>query len=201
MGILRRALSLFTTDSKRTANKRGEETLYSAPDPQRYWSLRRSQCGQAPIGSRSRSARPPTAVACMGLKARQAACHGSTPHWGPRRGSVMVSQLRDMDCIFVKFIDKSVFIGNSPGPVAGKGMLQWFRLTNTFKGISFGLINKSIETSENFFIGFLPIEIVLPGVVGEDELHSTSSFSVPFPFSSWAMDSIKRLVFFGDRKR
>ena len=71
---------------------------------------------------------------------------------GARKGSVMVSQLRDMDCIFGDLIDKSVFIGNSPGPVAGKGMFQWFRL-------------------------------------------------VPFPFSSWAMDSINRLVFFGDRKR
>jgi hypothetical protein len=106
-----------------------------------------------------------------------------------------------MDCIFVNFIDKSVFIGNSPGPVARKGMFQWFRLANTFKGIPFGLINKGIDTEENFFIGFLPIEIVLPCVVGEDELHSTSSFSVPFPLSSWAMDSINRLVFFGDRKR
>jgi len=34
----------------------------------------------------------------------------------------MVSQLRDMDRVFGNFIDKSVFIGNSPGPIAGKGM-------------------------------------------------------------------------------
>ena len=64
-----------------------------------------------------------------------------------------------------------------------------------------GLINKGIGTPENFFIGFLPEEIVLPRVAGEDELHSASSFSVPFPFSSWVIDSINRLVFFGDRNR
>jgi hypothetical protein len=34
-GILRRALSLSTKDSKRMANKRVQATLYSAPDPWR----------------------------------------------------------------------------------------------------------------------------------------------------------------------
>jgi hypothetical protein len=29
-------------------------------------------------------------------------------------------------------------------------------------------MNKGVDTSENFFIGFLPIEIVLPGAVGEN---------------------------------
>jgi putative acetyltransferase len=35
-GILRRAPSLFTTDSRRMANKRVQATLYSAPDPRRW---------------------------------------------------------------------------------------------------------------------------------------------------------------------
>ena len=35
-GILRRALSLSTKDSKRMANKRVQATLYSAPDHRRY---------------------------------------------------------------------------------------------------------------------------------------------------------------------
>src|SRR4030067_2275072 len=34
-GILRRAMSLSMKDSKRTANKRVQATLYSAPDPRR----------------------------------------------------------------------------------------------------------------------------------------------------------------------
>lgn len=113
----------------------------------------------------------------------------------------MVSQLRDVDCLFENLIDKSMLISNSPGPVPGKSMFQWFRFANTFKGIPFGFINKGIDTSENFVIGFLPKKVVLPSVVGEDELHSMSSFSTPFPFSSWAIDSINRLVFFGDRNR
>ena len=52
--------------------------------------------------------------------------------------------------------------------------------------------------TKNLFIGFLPKEIIIPGVVRKDELHSKSSFSFPLLFSSWAIDSIKRLVFFGD---
>lgn len=120
---------------------------------------------------------------------------------GLRNGLVMVSRLRDMDCVFGNLIDKSVFIGNSSRPVTRKSMFQWFWFADALKGILFCLTNKGIDTSENFFISLLPKKIILPCIVGEDELQSISSFSVPFPSSSWVMDSIKRLVFVGDRKR
>ena len=44
------------------ADKRVQARLYSAPDPRRWRSLGRRQCGVTPIGSMSRSA-PPQAVA------------------------------------------------------------------------------------------------------------------------------------------
>ena len=113
----------------------------------------------------------------------------------------MVSQLGDMNSIFKKFIDKTVFIIDTAGPVTRKSMFKGLRFTNTFKGISFNSFYQVIYAMEYFFIGFLPKQIVVPGVVREDQLHSMSSFSVPFSFSSWAIDSIKRLVFLGDRKR
>jgi hypothetical protein len=39
MGVIRRAPSLFTKDSKRMANKGVQATLYSAPDPCR-WAIK-----------------------------------------------------------------------------------------------------------------------------------------------------------------
>ena len=80
-------------------------------------------------------------------------------------------------------------------------MFKWFRFSNTLKWISFRFFYEGIDTTKKLFIGFLPKEIIIPGVVRKDELHSKSSLSVPLSFSSWATDSIKRLVFFGDRKR
>lgn len=113
----------------------------------------------------------------------------------------MVAQLGDINCISRYFINEPVFISDSSGPVAGKGMFKRLRFSNTLKWISFRFFDEGIDTTKNLFIGFLPKEIIIPGVVRKDELHSKSSFSVPLSFSSWAIDSIKRLVFFGDRKR
>ncbi len=113
----------------------------------------------------------------------------------------MIAQLGNMKCIFGHFIYKPVLIINTPGPVTGKGVLKRFGFTNTFKRIAFGFLNESIDTMEDFFISFLPIDIVIPGVVRENELHSISSLSTPFSFSSWTMDSNSRLAFLGDRKR
>ncbi len=80
-------------------------------------------------------------------------------------------------------------------------MFKGLRFTNTLKGISFRIFNQGVYATECFFIGFLPKKIVAPSVVREEQLQSMSSFSIPFSFSSWAIDSIKRLVFFGDLKR
>ena len=80
-------------------------------------------------------------------------------------------------------------------------MFKWFKFSNTLKWISFRFIDEGFDAPQNLFIGFLPKDIIIPGMVRKDELHSKSSFSVPLSFSSWAIDSIKRLVFFGDLKR
>jgi hypothetical protein len=94
-----------------------------------------------------------------------------------------------------------MFVIDATGPISGNRMFEGFRFSNAFEWITFGLFDQSVDAAEYFFIGFLPKQIVIPGVVRENELQSIRSFSVPWPFSSWATDSIKRLAFFGDRKR
>jgi hypothetical protein len=94
-----------------------------------------------------------------------------------------------------------MFIIYTPGPVPGKSVFQRFRFSNTLKRLSFYFLNEGVDTVENFLVGFLPIEVIVPGMVRKNEYHSISSFSMPLPFSSWAIDSISLLVFWGDHNR
>jgi len=80
-------------------------------------------------------------------------------------------------------------------------MLKRLRFANTLKGISHSLFNHGVDAAKDFPVGALPKKIIFPGMIRKNELHSISSFSVPSPLSSWAIDSTNRLVFFGDRKR
>jgi hypothetical protein len=80
-------------------------------------------------------------------------------------------------------------------------MLERFGLTNSLKWISFCFLDEGIDTTQNFFIGFLPKQIIIPCMIGGKEFQSMRGLSVPLPFSNWDMDSIKRLIFFGERKR
>jgi hypothetical protein len=47
-------------------------------------------------------------------------------------------------------------------------MFKWFRFSNTFKWSSFHFFNEGIDTTKNFFIGFLPKEIIIPVVCREN---------------------------------
>src|ERR1041384_5105738 len=62
-------------------------------------------------------------------------------------------------------------------------------------------LDEDINVLEDFAVLALPIEIIFPSVLGENELHSTSSRSVPPPDSNSATDSRSRRAFFGLRKR
>jgi len=113
----------------------------------------------------------------------------------------VISQLSNQNCIISNFVNKSMLVIDSPGPVAGKCMFQGFRFANTLKRVAFSFLNESVDTVKNFLISFLPIDVIVPGMIRKNELHSINSLSFPSPFSSWAIDSISRLVFLGDRNR
>jgi hypothetical protein len=80
-------------------------------------------------------------------------------------------------------------------------MLQGFRLAEAFKGSALRVFDEGIDAVEDFAVGLLPIEILLPGMFREDEFHSTNSRSVPPPDSNSATDARRRRAFLGLRKR
>ena len=113
----------------------------------------------------------------------------------------MVAQLRNVNGIFGDFVNNSMLIIDSARPVSRKGMLQCFWFAGAFEWSPHDLFYQFVDSSENFLVGALPVEIVLPGVFGENEFHSIRPLSMPLPSSSWAIDSIRRLVFLGERSR
>ncbi len=94
-----------------------------------------------------------------------------------------------------------MFLIDASGPVARQAMLQGLGLANALERGTLDLLDENIDTLEDFSVRALPIEIIFPGVLGENELHSNSPRSVPPPDSNSATDSRSRRTFFGLRKR
>ena len=91
--------------------------------------------------------------------------------------SVVVPKLGDEQSVIRDFVDHAVLVVNSAGPVASEAMFERFRLADTFERFSLGLFDQLVDSVKNLFVGFLPVQIVFPGVLREDEFHSRSTFS------------------------
>ena len=115
--------------------------------------------------------------------------------------SVVVAELCEENRLSIDLIDEPGLVGYTPGPIAGQAMLKRFGFSNSLEWRTFYVLDKCVDPLEDFSVGSLPIEIVLPGMLGEDELHSASSCSVPPPASSSATDSSNLRAFFGLRRR
>jgi hypothetical protein len=57
---------------------------------------------------------------------------------------------------------------NSARPTPSKNMAKWFRLANSFEGVSHRVFEKTIETFECRLIAGLPMAVVLPTQRGKD---------------------------------
>lgn len=113
----------------------------------------------------------------------------------------MVSKLGDMNRIPGNFINETMLVVDAAGPVTRKRMFKRLWFSEPLKRVALRFLDECVYPTENFLVGFLPIKIVLPRVIRENELQSISALSVPSSFSSWDMDSIRRLMFFGERRR
>lgn len=80
-------------------------------------------------------------------------------------------------------------------------MFERFWFAHSFQWIAFDFFDKGVDPSEDFLISFLPIKVIFPSMIGKDELQFKGSLSEPLPSSSWTMDSIRRLMFLGERNR
>jgi len=80
----------------------------------------------------------------------------------------VVSKLGDVNSVTSNFINESMFVIDSAGPIPRKGMLERFWLPDPLKWITFRVLNKRVHSTKNFFISFLPKQIIIPSVIGEN---------------------------------
>ena len=98
----------------------------------------------------------------------------------------MVTQLRDPHIVAGNAINNPVFACDPARPIPLQRVLQRLRFPDSPIGIAHDLLDELVNAPERLRIRFLPIEILPPGIIREDEIH-TSSFNflrTPFPRSS-----------------
>jgi hypothetical protein len=115
--------------------------------------------------------------------------------------SIVISELCKMEEILVDLVDHPVFIGDATGPVSGQAMFQGLGLTSAVKGSTLYFLNEFVDTLKDLSVSPLPVEVIFPGMLGEDDPHWINSRSVPPPDSSSKMDSKSLRAFFGLLRR
>ncbi|KJS32253.1 MAG: hypothetical protein VR64_07715 [Desulfatitalea sp. BRH_c12] len=70
-----------------------------------------------------------------------------------------------MDSIIQNFVNDSMFIIYTARPVSRKCMFKWLRFSDSFKRIALNFFDQRVDSKEDFFIGFLPIKVVLPCMI------------------------------------
>lgn len=77
----------------------------------------------------------------------------------------MVPKLGDKQSIVRDFVDHTVLFVDPLGPIASQTMFKRLRFANAFKRLAFGVFNQLVDSVENFFVGFLPVQIVFPDLL------------------------------------
>jgi len=115
--------------------------------------------------------------------------------------SVVVAQLSDQDGVAFDLVHEAMLVGDAAGPVAGQRVLQRFGLADALEGSPLNVTDEGVDALYYLTVRLLPVEVLFPRVLREDELHSVRSLSVPRPASSASIDSSRRRAFFGLRSR
>jgi len=113
----------------------------------------------------------------------------------------VVAQLGDQEAVFGWFVDDPVLIIDAAGPIARQGMPQRFRFAYSLEGVPADLLEESIDALERLAVMPLPMEVIVPGFLREDQSHGSMRCSWPWPASRVAMERSRRLALAGLRSR
>src|SRR5271165_7152052 len=105
---------------------------------------------------------------------------------------VVVSALCDLQAVFGRAIHQTVFLGQPPRPPTAERAAQRLGLARPLKRRPRSFLDQRVETRQQFGIVALPIEVIFPRPLAEDEIHSISDCVSPWPSSSSAIDSSRR---------
>lgn len=63
-------------------------------------------------------------------------------------------------------------------------MLEWLGFAYSIKGRALNIFYKNVNAFNHFLVSVLPLKIVFPCMIGENEIHSVSILGEPPPFSN-----------------
>ena len=109
----------------------------------------------------------------------------------------MISHLCDEYFVSFYLVNYPVLFVDAAGPVTGQIVAEGFGFSNALISVALNVADQFIYSKMDFFVCFLPVTIVLPGILREYEPHSINSRSWPFPLSNSSTDSQSLDAFVG----
>lgn len=79
-----------------------------------------------------------------------------------------------------------MFVGDSTRTKAREGVLEGFRFAHAGEGLALGFANQFVDTINHPSILLLPIQVILPSFICENEPHLFSFRSTPLPLFNCA---------------
>lgn len=116
---------------------------------------------------------------------------------------IMISQLRNEEFFADSFINHAMLGIDPARPIALQCMSQRLGLSDSSARIAYRLFDQEIYARNLLRVSLLPMEVIVPRLRREGEVHSLSLIlqRIPFPASSVATDASKRRALAGERKR
>lgn len=87
----------------------------------------------------------------------------------------MVSQLRQQQPVAFDFIDHPVFRVDAARPITRQRETQRLWFADAGKGIARRVLDQFVDAPRDLFVRLLPVQIILPRLFREDELHAARS--------------------------
>lgn len=117
--------------------------------------------------------------------------------------TIVIAQLRDQDLIARLFVNDPMLGGDSARPVALQRVPERLGLADTGGGMTHDLFDEEIDSRNHLGIRLLPVEIVVPGLRRENEIHAPSLILrlIPLPRFKVSTAVSNRLAFAGERSR
>ena len=106
--------------------------------------------------------------------------------FAPRSESVVIPHLRQFHSTFTDAIDDAMLLINSPRPPTGQRVAQRFRFADAGVRIAFDVLQQFVNPPDNPFVRLLPVLVILPSLIGEDQVHESraSLRRLPLPLAS-----------------
>ena len=91
--------------------------------------------------------------------------------------SVVVLALENLDAAVLDFINQPVFLVDLTAPPASQIPLQWLRMADSLVPVAVDVSQQLVQFFDEFLVLTLPVQILLPGQLIEDNL---AHFSIAF---------------------